>query len=324
MKKLLILSLLLAFIFPSEANAQRRKSKKKKETETEKSKPKSKTKKYSDFVKKDTKTDEGLFKVHETDDKFYYEIPKELLGKEMLLVSRIKELPSGFGGGYVNAGSKTNEQVVVWEKFRKKILLKIKSYNAVANDSLPIYKSVKSNNLEPILYAFDIKTENTDSTGILIDVSKFFLSDIKAISGLSSRSRTRYKVKKLDTKRSFINSVKSYPKNVEVVQDFTYDASKPPSNSSANTISMRMNQSMILLPEKPMTPRLFDKRVGYFTVGTVDYNSEKLKADSKRYIRRWRLEPKDKEAYARGELAEPIKPIVYYLDTATPNKIKKA
>ncbi|MCH3885751.1 zinc-dependent metalloprotease [Tenacibaculum aquimarinum] len=323
MKKLLILSLLLAFIFPSEINAQRKKSKKKTETSTEKTKPKSKTKKYSDFIKKDTKTDEGLFKVHETKDKFYYEIPKELLGKEMLLVSRIKELPSGFGGGYVNAGSKTNEQVVVWEQFKKKILLKIKSYNAIANDSLPIYKSVKSNNLEPILYAFDIETESKDSTAVLIDVTKFFSSDVKAISGINSRARTQYKVKRLDASRSFINTIKSYPQNVEVVQDFTFDASKPPSNSRAQTISIRMNQSMILLPEKPMMPRLFDKRVGYFTVGNIDYNSEKLKADSKKYIRRWRLEPKDKEAYARGELVEPIKPIVYYLDPATPEKLRK-
>ncbi|MDO6600064.1 zinc-dependent metalloprotease [Tenacibaculum sp. 1_MG-2023] len=323
MKKLLTLSLLLAFVFPSEINAQRKKSKKKTETSTEKTKPKSKTKKYSDFIKKDTKTNEGLFKVHETKDKFYYEIPKELLGKEMLLVSRIKELPSGFGGGYVNAGSKTNEQVVVWEQFKKKILLKIKSYNAIANDSLPIYKSVKSNNLEPILYAFDIETESKDSTAVLIDVTKFFSSDVKAISGINSRARTQYKVKRLDASRSFINTIKSYPKNVEVVQDFTFDASKPPSNSRAQTISIRMNQSMILLPEKPMMPRLFDKRVGYFTVGNIDYNSEKLKADSKKYIRRWRLEPKDKEAYARGELVEPIKPIVYYLDPATPEKLRK-
>ncbi len=313
----------MAFIFPSEINAQRKKSKKKTETSTEKTKPKSKTKKYSDFIKKDTKTDEGLFKVHETKDKFYYEIPKELLGKEMLLVSRIKELPSGFGGGYVNAGSKTNEQVVVWEQFKKKILLKIKSYNAIANDSLPIYKSVKSNNLEPILYAFDIETESKDSTAVLIDVTKFFSSDVKAISGINSRARTQYKVKRLDASRSFINTIKSYPKNLEVVQDFTFEASKPPSNSRAQTISIRMNQSMILLPEKPMMPRLFDKRVGYFTVGNVDYNSEKLKADSKKYIRRWRLEPKDKETYARGELVEPIKPIVYYLDPATPEKLRK-
>ena len=320
MQRLLFVLLTIFFISPNLTYAQR-KSKNKQE-KTGKKSPK-KTPKYTDFVNKSTKTDEGLFKVHETKEKYYYEIPKVLLNKEMLLVSRIKELPSNFGGGYVNAGSKTNEQVIVWQKFKKKILLKLKSYNAIANDSLPIYKSVKSNNLEPIIYAFDIKTQNTDSTAVLIDVTKFFTSDVKAISGIGARARKQYKVRKLDSKRSFINKINSYPKNIEVIQDFTYDAAAPPSQRASNTISVRMNQSMILLPEKPMMPRLFDKRVGYFTVGTVDYNSEALKADRKRYISRWKLEPKDKAAYNRGELVEPIKPIVYYLDPATPKKLRK-
>ena len=92
---------------------------------------------------------------------------------------------------------------------------------------------------------------------------------------------------------------------------------------SSNTISIRINQSMILLPEKPMMPRLYDKRVGYFSIGNIDYNSEALKADSKRYIRRWRLEPTDEAAYERGELVAPKKPIVYYLDPATPIKLRK-
>ncbi len=313
------------FAFQTEVKAQKKKSKKAKTEQTPaKSTPKkSKTPKYSDFVTSKTKTDEGLFKVHNTNNKFIYEIPESHLGKEMLLVTRIKEIPAGLGGGYVNAGSKINTQVVVWEKFQDKILLKVKSYNAVANDSLPIYKSVKVNNLEPIIYAFDIKTQNQDSTAVLVDVTKFFTSDIKAISALPARYRRTYKVRRLDASRSFINSIKSYPENIEVVQDFTFDADAPPSNSRTNTITIRVNQSMIVLPEDKMMPRLYDKRVGYFSLGNVDYSSEALKADDKRYIRRWRLEPKDLDAYNRGELVEPKKPIVYYLDPGTPDKLKK-
>jgi hypothetical protein len=322
MRKLVLLLVTFSFFIPLQINAQRAKSKKdSKKTQTPE--PDNKILKYSDFVTKETKTDDGLFKVHATKDKYYYEIPNQFLGKEMLLVTRIKDIPAGLGGGYVNAGSKINEQVVIWEKYKNNILLKVKSFTAIANDSLPIYKSVKSNNLEPIIFAFEIKTVNKDSTATLIEVTKFFSSDIKAISGLPSRFRNTYKVKKLDPSRSFINAIKSYPKNIEVVQDFTFDADKPPSNQKTNTITLRVNQSMILLPEKPMMPRLYDKRVGYFSLATVDYNSEELKADEKRYIRRWRLEPKDKEAYFRGELVEPIKPIVYYLDAATPEKLKK-
>lgn len=278
---------------------------------------------YVDYVNKNTKTDKGLFSVHELNNKFYYEIPDKLLNKDLLLVTRLKDIPAGLGGGYVNAGTKINTQVIVWEKFKTKILLKVKSYAAIAKDSLPIYKSVKSNNLEPIIYAFDAKLKNPDSTATLIEVTKFLSTDVKAISGLPTSLRKRYKVKRLDASRSFINSIKSYPKNIEVVQDFTFDADAPPSNKTTNTITIRVNQSMIMLPEQPMIPRLFDKRVGYFTVNTIDYNSEALKADAKSYIRRWRLEPKDLEAYNRGELVEPLKPIVYYLDPATPKKLRK-
>lgn len=303
--------------------AQRKKSKEKKQELSAQVSKKSKQPKYSDFVSSKTKSDDGLFKVHYSKDNYIYEIPKSYLGKEMLLVTRLKDIPAGLGGGYVNAGSKVNTQVVVWEHFKNKVLLKVKSYNAVAKDSLPIFKSVQSNNLEPIIYSFDIKTQNPDSTAVLIDVTKFFSTDVKAITGLPSIYRKTYKVKRLDASRSFINAIRSYPKNIEVVQDFTFDADAPPSNQSTNTITMRINQSMILLPEKPMMPRIYDKRVGYFSLGNVDYSSEALKADAKRYIRRWRLEPKDIEAYKRGELVEPKKPIIYYLDPATPKKLRK-
>ncbi|MCU0351817.1 MAG: zinc-dependent metalloprotease, partial [Flavobacterium sp.] len=141
--------------------------------------------------------------------------------------------------------------------------------------------------------------------------------------GLTSQLRESYKVRNLDDSRSFIHSVKSFPMNIEVVQDFTFNASNPSMLPNTESISLQVNQSMILLPEEPMQPRIFDKRVGWFTINQYDYSSEALKADQKTYIRKWRLEPKDVEAYNRGELVEPVKPIVYYLDPATPEKLKK-
>ena len=320
MKKLLVFAVLFIFLLPTATAAQKKKSK---DTKNEEILEKNKTTSYTEFVKKETETDNGLFKVHKNKETFLYEIPKSYLGKEMLLVTRIKEIPAGLGGGYVNAGSKINTQVIVWEAYKSKVLLKVKSYNAIANDSLPIYKSVKSNNLEPTIYAFDIKSQNIDSTAVLVDVTKFFSTDVKAITGLPSYFRKKYKVKKLDASRSFIHSIKSYPKNIEVVQDFTFEAAAPPSNKNTNTITMRINQSMILLPENLMMSRVHDKRVGYFSLSNVDYSSEALKADSRRYIKRWRLEPSDKAAYHRGELVDPIKPIIYYLDPATPKKLRK-
>ena len=282
-----------------------------------------KIKDYNQVITKGAISDEGLFKSHKVDNKYYFEIPNVLLNKEMLLVSRISKLPSGLGGGYVNAGSSANEQLIVWEKFQDKVLIKVKSFASIANDSLPINISVKANNYEPTLYAFDIVAFAKDSSAVVIDVTKFYSSDVKALSGLTSQMRETYKVKSLDDSRSFITSVKSFPLNIEVIQDFTYVASNPSVLQNTETISLQMNQSMILLPEIPMQPRLFDNRVGWFTVNQYDYSSEALKSDKKTFIRRWRLEPKDIDAYNRGELVEPIKPIVYYLDPATPEKLRK-
>lgn len=280
-------------------------------------------KEYSKVITKDAISDEGLFTVHKVDKKYYFEIPNKYLNKDMLLVSRLSKLPSNLGGGYVNAGSETNEQLIVWQRFQDKILIKSKSYNSVANDTLPISISVKSNNYEPTLFAFDIVAFSKDSVNTVIDVTKFYSTDVKAISGISAEMRETYKVKGLDDSRSFINTIKSFPMNIEVIQDMTYNASKPSMLEETESISIQMNQSMILLPEVPMKPRLADPRVGWFTVSQYDYGSNELKSDLKTYIQRWRLEPKDPDAYNRGELVEPIKPIVYYLDPATPEKLKK-
>jgi hypothetical protein len=333
MKKVTLLLVLSLVLSSSFSYAQSKKKKKQQEEEAAKALAlknaeanKNKDKKIKDYnqvITKGAKSDDGLFKTHQVADKHYFEIPNKLLGKEMLLVSRIAKLPSNLGGGYVNAGSSANEQLITWERFQDKILIKVKSYAAVANDSLPINISVKANNYEPTLFAFDIAAFTKDSSAVVIDVTKFYSSDVKALSGLSSQMREVYKVKNLDDSRSFITSVKSFPMNIEVIQDFTYNASKPSTLEDTETISLQMNQSMILLPEVPMKPRLFDERIGWFTISQYDYSSEALKSDQKTYIRKWRLEPKDVAAYNRGELVEPIKPIVYYLDPATPEKLRK-
>jgi len=291
---------------------------------TEKPKPASKSgiKSYDEVITKDAISDKGVFTIYRDNDKYYYEIPDSLLQRDFLWISRFADLPSGLGGGYVNAGSSVNEQMVVWQKFEDKIVLKTKSYNAYAADSLPISLSVKANNYQPTIYAFDIAALSKDSAGYVIDVTKLLQSDVKAFSGLDAEMRKTYKVSKLDDDRSFIHSAKSFPLNIEVKQDFTYDAAEPPSNTATGSISLMMNQSMVLLPKVPMQPRINDYRVGYFNISHYDYGSEALKADEKTYIRRWNLVPKDIEAYKRGELVEPVKPIVYYLDPATPEKLR--
>tara|TARA_B100000497_G_C7690819_1_gene419924 strand:+ start:850 stop:3231 length:2382 start_codon:yes stop_codon:yes gene_type:complete len=285
----------------------------------EDNKKEEKPKTISDVVGANAISDGGLFTVFSTGDKVFFEVPDSLLNVDMLLVSRIAKVPSDLSP-YLNAGSKVGEQMVKWSKKGNKLLLRVYSTSNVSDENDPILLSVESNNFEPIIGAFEIKAESADSSSALIEVTSLFTSDIKALSGLNSRLRKDYKVKALDAKRSMIESAKSYPINVEVRHIMTYNASEPPSKSKTETLTMLMNQSMILLPKEPMQSRVYDERVGWFSMRKIDYSSDKLKSDEKRYIRRWRLVPKDVEAYKRGELVEPIKPIVYYLDPATPLK----
>lgn len=320
--RLLILLLMVCSVtvYGQKKNKKKEQATSVQQTPAPKPTKKSPFKKYSELITEEAITDEGLFQVHSVGGKYYYEIPFDLLNADMLLVSRISKIAAGLGGGYMNAGSKTNEQVVRWSRVQNNIHLRSISFTNVASDSLPIQLSVQANNYDPILAAFKIEGFNPDSTAALIEVSDLFLSDNPALSGLSDNMRKTYKVRNLDRSRSFISRMASFPQNIEVRHDMTYNATDPPSNSRTGTISMEMSQSMYLLPETPMQPRLYDERVGWFTIRQIDYGSEALKSDVKSYIRRWRLEPKDPEAYARGELVEPVKPIVYYLDPATPEK----
>ncbi|MEM9391538.1 MAG: zinc-dependent metalloprotease [Bacteroidota bacterium] len=318
---LLVLGFVVTVILPVEGQKKKKKNEAQEQTAAA-AKPKEKPqfKPYDEVITKKAISDDGLFTVHQVGEKYYYEVPFTMLEKDMLWVSRIAKLPAGLGGGYVNAGSKMNEQVVRWSRVQNSIHLKSISFSSVADEELPIFQSVADNNYAPVLAAFKIQAFDQDSAAAVIEVNDLFLKDIWALSGLPERFRKEYKVRSLDKARSFINRMQSYPENIEVRHDMTYSATSPPSNSRSGTISMQLSQSMYLLPEEPMQPRLFDKRVGWFTIRQIDYGSDALKSDEKRYIRRWRLEPKDPEAYARGELVEPVKPIVYYLDPATPEK----
>ncbi|HCI71390.1 MAG TPA: zinc-dependent metalloprotease, partial [Balneola sp.] len=168
----------------------------------------------------------------------------------------------------------------------------------------------------------NIEALSKDSSGIVIDVTDLFTKDVESISGIPSYLRRTYQIRRLDSDRSFVESVKSFPENIEVRQVMTYVAGNPPSAEYTQTLSVEVSQSIVLLPEEPMRKRYADYRVGYFSIRQIDYGSDEQKAAQKEYIRRWRLEPKDPEAYARGELVEPVKPIVYYLDPATPEKYR--
>ena len=303
-----ILTLFLTLIlFIPEAYSQKK---------PEKSDKEKKEKTYSDVITDKAVTDSGLFEVHKVDGKYYYEIHDSLLGRDMLMVTRIakmaKEIPLG--------AHKLSEQVLSWQKFDQNILLKELSYSKFASDSLPVKEAVSNSNFEPIISSFKIEVENKDKNTVVIDVTNLYKSDIKSF-GYPQSYRKRNKISSLDSKLSFIESIRSFPLNIEAKHIKTYKSS----DAKNGQISMLLNNSMILLPKEPMKRRYYDKRVGWFTTSQTDYGIDNQEAETVRYLDRWRLEIKDedKEKFEAGELVEPKKQIVYYIDRATPKKWRK-
>lgn len=311
MKQFTFLSFLLIFL-ASSAFAQAPKGDKKDD--------KKKKKSYADIITKDAVTDDGLFKVHKIDADYYFEIPADLLDDEILVTSRISGFVKGLNFGGAGIRSKP-QQVVRWQKKDNNILLRAVSYNSVANEDDPIYKSVRNNNFEPIIMMFKVEATTDAKDAYVIKVNDLFTKDIKMISPVSDRQRKNFGLKAVDGKRSFINSIKSFPENTEVKHVLTFGGGdKLPDNQVTGTMSVEMNQSFIKLPEEKWAPREYDDRVGYFSMRQTDYSLDEQKAASRRYITRWKLEPKDWDAYERGELVEPVNPIIYYIDPATPEK----
>lgn len=281
---------------------------------------------YNQVVTDRAVSDAGGITIHKIEDRYLFEVPDTLLGRDFLLVSRIAGVPANVGG-FLSAGTSVGERLVRWERSGDRLSMRSISVDAVADDSLPIALSVASNNVGAILMAFPIqaygRAGSRDSATFVVDVTEFFGGDTPTLSGLSAAQRRTYQVRRLDPARSFVTAARSFPLNVEVRHTQTFDAAEPPGDQRSGALSLEMRQSLVLLPRVPMRPRLADARAGFFTVDRVNYGLDVLKAQSETFIRRWRLEPKDPAAYARGESVEPVKPIVYYLDPATPTRWRK-
>lgn len=325
LRKGLTLLLLMGMVFVGdEALAQKKKKKDSKNAPAaaapapaRPAPPKTGPKPYAEVITDKAKSKDGLFKVHELDGKYFYEIPDTLIGREMLIVTTIAKTADGIGYG----GERTNTLLVRWDQNGDNVLLKVVSYSNTAADSLPIFTAVKSSNLEPILQKFDVKAKAKDGKGVVIEVTDLFSKDVQAI-GLPRSRRTEYKVTRLDNERSYIERISTYPINIEARYVMTYAATDPPSNASTGLITVEMNSSMVLLPKEPMMQRLSDRRVGWFSRSVVDYGLEEQKAARRTFLDRWRLEVKeeDYEKFKRGELVEPKKPIIFYIDPATPER----
>jgi hypothetical protein len=272
-------------------------------------------------ITKDAKTDEGVFKIHTIKDKIYYEIPKSELDKEFLWVSQIAKTTLGVGYG----GQAVGNRVVRWERRDNKVLLRTVSYDIMADTSLPIYQAVRAANYNPIVASFDVLAYGPDSAAV-IDVSRLFTNPPPEL-GPGQRLRGA-----ADAQRSFIERVATFPENVEIEATLTYAVPPPqqgqqqpapqpgPFGQAAarpGAASVLMHWSMVRLPQNPMMPRLHDERVGFFSIRQQDYGRPDQRAATRRYITRWRLECSERRV---DSLCYPVKPIVYYVDPATPRQ----
>ena len=276
---------------------------------------------YERVITKDAKSEAGVFTVHRIKEKIYYEIPQRELGKEFLWVSQIAKTTLGVGYGGQAAGNR----VVKWERHNNRVLLRAVSHEVVADPKLPINRAVQAANNDSIIMSFFIEALGKDDAPV-IDVTRLFGTEVAEFS-----ARSRLRARGFDPARSFVERVSAFPRNIEVETTHTFTsppdaapAAGPPqppnpfqqAGMAGNSATVLMNYSMIKLPENPMMPRLADARIGYFTTRQMDYGKDEHRAVRRAYITRWRLEKKDPNA----ELSEPVKPIVYYVDPATPTK----
>ena len=270
---------------------------------------------YDKVITKDAKTKDGVFKVHQIKDKYFYEIPKAELDKEFLLVSQIAKTTLGVGYG----GQALGRRVVRWERNENKIFLRNINYSIVANSALPIAEAVQNSNVDSIIMAFPVAAFGPNDS-VVIDVTRMFNTDVFELS-----ARQRLSATALDPTRSYIERVTTFPTNIEASSSMTYTrvaapAGLPGGGGAAaggmppGSATIVLHHSMVKLPENPMMPRLFDERVGYFSVSNMDFGRPEHRSQQRTFITRWRLEKKDPNA----EMSEPVKQIVYYVDRATP------
>ncbi|MDP5028669.1 MAG: zinc-dependent metalloprotease [Flavobacterium sp.] len=347
-KKLTLLSCLVVFSFSNGLMAQsKKKDKKKASTEKvmpEAKKPDSKKepKPYKKVIDSTAVTQKGLIDVHKVADKYLFEISDSLIGKEIMTITRYSKTPAGGG---IFGGEEINRQVVRFEKGQNNtIILRSITYVIMTPDEdKPITQSVKNSSADPIIGIYDILAYKKDASGknnaaSVIDMTSAFESDTQIFS-LNSVNKQLLSLQAFQKDKSFIQFVKSFPINTEVRTTKTFTTVAPqisrtptprigvnlPAGLDAGVVTMEINTSFILLPENPMRKRAFDKRVGYFANGYDVFEEDSQKAETETFAVRWRLEPKnaeDAEKQKRGELIEPKKPIVYYLDPATPDKWK--
>ncbi len=258
----------------------------------------------------------GLFTIYNSKGKYYLEIQDSLLHRDLLMVTRLSKAPANLRSGFSGyAGDHVNTAVIRFEKAPNNNILLRKVLSVERADSTgDMYQAVQRSSFLPIIGLFDVKAALADSSRMLIEINRLFESDNEELF-LEKNMKNGFEFLSIQPEKTYISSTATYPINTEIRTIKTYLGKK-------GVASFELNSSIIMLPETPMRPRYWDERVGYFSEGYIDYDKNPQGVDITRLITRWRLEPKpeDQARYEAGELVEPAKPIIYYIDPATPSK----
>lgn len=285
---------------------------------------------YAQVITPKAKSSFGFLTIHKVDNNYFFEIPDSMLNRDILIVNRISKAPTSRQKSRVGyPGDILGSKVIRFEnKDNKRILVREYSYRERSENKDGMFQSVRNSNTQPIVANFGIETIKKDSLtrNYVINVS-VFLQKENPLFSFDADSKEYIGLLNMVSEGTYIDTLKAFPKNIEISTTVTYQSKKGMSNvgfletgSPRIPLTYELNSSMVLLPEVPMKARLFDPRVGYFTVGYTDFDSNPQGIEYKKLITRWRLEPKDEAAYLRGELVEPKKPIIIYIDPATPKK----
>lgn len=269
---------------------------------------------YNQVITAQATTDSGVFIVHRIGEKLFYEIPRRMLSRQFRLVVDRRGTIRGIG----YAGEQIAARVVRWDRIGNRVLLRMISYAMRADSTLPVSRAVDLSNTPPIIKSFDIAAWSPGDSNAVIDVTPLFTTDVSELNARQLGMRMR----RFDPARSLVERARSFPLNVEVSALQTFEVDSVPGapgagpDRSLNSMTIPTNFSMMLLPDRPMAARRCDNRVGFFSVNYEDFGNDNAKVQTRCYITRWRLEPKDPNA----AVSDPVKPIVFYLDPATPEK----
>ena len=296
---------------------------------------KAEPKPYATVITNKATTRKGMITTHRLEDKFFFEIADSILGRDILVVNRISKAGAEVRAASGYAGDQIGSNVVRFEKGpNNRIFMRKISYRTYGPDSTTaMYQSLSNSNIQAIAAAFNIAAFSPDKKGSVIDMTTFINSDNEIFNFSSASAKSRFRLGSQQSDRSYISGIRSFPMNVEIrtVKTYSLTAASSPFGGSApssggggatGSSTLELNTSMVILPKVPMKARYFDPRVGYFTVGYTDFDLNPQGVKEIQLIKRWRLEPKpaDMAKYKRGELVEPAKPIVFYIDPATPKK----